>query len=96
MILRFIPNNLGGIVAIVFSILILLFLPFKKKNRFKGIRFTPLSKVLFVFLVGDFFIINLSRVATCRRTLYIDRTNSFVILFYLFFNLNRFNRKFGK
>ena len=56
-ILRSIPNKLGGVVALVFSILILLFLPYLHKNRFKGIRFRPSSKVLFGFLVGDFLLL---------------------------------------
>nr|YP_001633637.1 cytochrome b [Negombata magnifica]CAM06602.1 cytochrome b [Negombata magnifica] len=56
-ILRSIPNKLGGVVALVFSILVLLFLPYLHKNRFKGVRFRPLSKVLFWFLVGDFLLL---------------------------------------
>lgn len=56
-ILRSIPNKLGGVVALVFSILVLFFLPYLHKNQFKGFRFRPLSKILFWFLVGDFLLL---------------------------------------
>lgn len=46
-ILRSIPNKLGGAIALVFSILVLFFLPGLHQNRFKGVRFRPMSKVLF-------------------------------------------------
>lgn len=46
-ILRSIPNKLGGVVALISSILVLLILPYLHKNRFKGLRFRPLSKIIF-------------------------------------------------
>lgn len=56
-ILRSIPNKLGGVVALVFSILVLLVLPLIDQSRFKGLRFRPLSKIFFWFLVGDFLVL---------------------------------------
>ncbi|MGI9535086.1 MAG: hypothetical protein ACR2NW_09045 [Thermodesulfobacteriota bacterium] len=56
-ILRSIPNKLGGVVALVFSILVLLFLPYLHKNRFQGVRFRAISKGLFWFLVGNFILL---------------------------------------
>ena len=56
-ILRSIPNKLGGVVALLFSILVLFLLPYLHKNRFKGLRFRPLSKIIFWFLVGDFLVL---------------------------------------
>nr|YP_009158763.1 cytochrome b [Crella elegans]AKO90220.1 apocytochrome b [Crella elegans] len=56
-ILRSIPNKLGGAVALVFSILVLFVLPGLHQNRFKGVRFRPVSKGLFWFLVGDFLLL---------------------------------------
>nr|YP_010610926.1 cytochrome b [Anatkina vespertinula]WAP91760.1 cytochrome b [Anatkina vespertinula] len=46
-ILRSIPNKLGGVMALFFSILILIILPFSMKNKFKGIIFYPLSQLNF-------------------------------------------------
>lgn len=56
-ILRSIPNKLGGVVALVFSILVLFFLPYLHKNRFQGVRFRAISKGLFWFLVGNFLLL---------------------------------------
>ena len=56
-ILRSIPNKLGGVVALMSSILILLLLPYLHKSRFRGLSFRPLSKILFWFLVGDFLVL---------------------------------------
>lgn len=46
-ILRSIPNKLGGVIALVISIAILLFLPFINNNKFQGNQFYPLRKLLF-------------------------------------------------
>uniref|UniRef100_A0AAU8HNI2 Cytochrome b n=1 Tax=Porifera sp. TaxID=3140030 RepID=A0AAU8HNI2_9METZ len=56
-ILRSIPNKLGGVVALMASILVLLLMPYLHKNRIRGLSFRPLSKILFWFLVGDFLIL---------------------------------------
>lgn len=56
-ILRSIPNKLGGVVALLSSVLVLLFMPYLHKNRIRGLSFRPLSKILFWFLVGDFLIL---------------------------------------
>lgn len=46
-ILRSIPNKLGGVIALVISIAILLSLPFTHKSNFKTLKFYPLNKFLF-------------------------------------------------
>ncbi|MEO5351467.1 MAG: cytochrome b N-terminal domain-containing protein [Magnetococcus sp. YQC-3] len=46
-ILRSIPNKLGGVVALVASILILLILPFTHHSKFRAIQFYPLNKFIF-------------------------------------------------
>lgn len=56
-ILRSIPNKLGGVVALMSSILILLLLPYLHRSWFRGLSFRPLSKILFWFLVGDFLVL---------------------------------------
>lgn len=53
-ILRCIPNKLLGVIALVFSILILLLLPFISKNFIiRTSSFTPLRKFFFWFFVSD-------------------------------------------
>lgn len=46
-ILRSIPNKLGGVVALVASILILLILPLTNQFKFRTSQFYPINKILF-------------------------------------------------
>lgn len=46
-ILRSIPNKLGGVIALVISILILIILPFTFNKKIQGIQFYPLNQFLF-------------------------------------------------
>nr|QUS53952.1 cytochrome b [Solenocera melantho] len=51
-ILRSIPNKLGGVIALVMSILILLILPFTHVAKFRSLTFYPLNQILFWSLVS--------------------------------------------
>lgn len=46
-ILRSIPNKLGGVIALVLSIAILIICPFLPKPKFRGLTFYPLRKFVF-------------------------------------------------
>nr|AST23812.1 cytochrome b [Lymantria sp. AN-2017] len=46
-ILRSIPNKLGGVIALVMSILILIILPFTFNKKIQGIQFYPLNQIMF-------------------------------------------------
>lgn len=46
-ILRSIPNKLGGVIALIISILILIILPFTFNKKIQGIQFYPLNQFLF-------------------------------------------------
>nr|YP_010309689.1 cytochrome b [Apalus guerini]UMR54806.1 cytochrome b [Apalus guerini] len=50
-ILRSIPNKLGGVIALVMSIAILLILPFTNQKKFKSNRMYPINKMLFWLMV---------------------------------------------
>ena len=50
-ILRSIPNKLGGVIALVLSIAILLILPFTNIRKFRGIQYYPVNQVLFWIIV---------------------------------------------
>nr|AIY62008.1 cytochrome b [Orthognathotermes aduncus] len=45
-ILRSIPNKLGGVIALVMSIAILLIMP-TNKSKFRGMQFYPINQILF-------------------------------------------------
>nr|YP_010868516.1 cytochrome b [Apatetica glabra]WGU20049.1 cytochrome b [Apatetica glabra] len=51
-ILRSIPNKLGGVIALLMSIAILLFLPFINKKKMQSSQFYPLNKILFWSLLS--------------------------------------------
>jgi ubiquinol-cytochrome c reductase cytochrome b subunit len=51
-ILRSIPNKLGGVLALLLSILILTILPLWHLRNTRGLSFYPLNKILFWFLLG--------------------------------------------
>nr|YP_010177479.1 cytochrome b [Aglossa dimidiata]QST15196.1 cytochrome b [Aglossa dimidiata] len=46
-ILRSIPNKLGGVIALVLSILILIILPFTFNKKIQGIQFYPINQIMF-------------------------------------------------
>nr|WKU84207.1 cytochrome b [Talahua fervida] len=46
-ILRSIPNKLGGVIALVMSIAILMIMPFYHLSKFRGIEFYPINQILF-------------------------------------------------
>nr|UYB78585.1 cytochrome b [Alectorobius rietcorreai] len=56
-ILRSIPNKLGGVVALVSSILIILSLPFLVNSKFKSFSHNPLKKLLFWIFVNTFILL---------------------------------------
>jgi len=51
-ILRSIPNKLGGAIALVASIAILLILPFTQKNNLRGTQFYPVRQINFWFIIN--------------------------------------------
>nr|YP_009368126.1 cytochrome b [Lepilemur otto]ADP68179.1 cytochrome b [Lepilemur otto] len=52
-ILRSIPNKLGGVMALILSILILAIIPLLQPNKQQTMMFRPLSQFLFWILVAD-------------------------------------------
>nr|YP_010968365.1 cytochrome b [Isomyia nebulosa]WNO18613.1 cytochrome b [Isomyia nebulosa] len=50
-ILRSIPNKLGGVIALVLSIAILMILPFYHLSKFRGIQFYPINQIMFWIMV---------------------------------------------
>nr|YP_002907477.1 cytochrome b [Notopterus notopterus]BAH58947.1 cytochrome b [Notopterus notopterus] len=56
-ILRSIPNKLGGVLALVFSILVLMLVPILHTSKMRTMTFRPLSQLLFWSLVADMAIL---------------------------------------
>nr|YP_010445327.1 cytochrome b [Corydoras pygmaeus]UTJ93404.1 cytochrome b [Corydoras pygmaeus] len=56
-ILRSIPNKLGGVLALLFSILVLMLVPMLHTSKQRGLTFRPFTQFLFWTLVADVFIL---------------------------------------
>nr|ASU92749.1 cytochrome b [Proechimys echinothrix] len=56
-ILRSIPNKLGGVLALVFSILILMLLPMLHMSKQRSMTFRPISQCLLWILVANLIIL---------------------------------------
>nr|ABY80791.1 cytochrome b [Dibamus novaeguineae] len=56
-ILRSIPNKLGGVLALLFSILILMFIPLLHTSKQRSNIFRPITQLLFWLLITNIFIL---------------------------------------
>nr|AML26355.1 cytochrome b [Hydrophilidae sp. BMNH 1274343] len=56
-ILRSIPNKLGGVIALVLSIAILMILPFSTKKMIQSTSFYPINKIMFWIMVATIFLL---------------------------------------
>nr|YP_010976209.1 cytochrome b [Notropis maculatus]WNX94699.1 cytochrome b [Notropis maculatus] len=56
-ILRSIPNKLGGVLALLFSILVLLVVPILHTSKQRGLTFRPITQFLFWTLTADMVIL---------------------------------------
>uniref|UniRef100_A4L4U2 Cytochrome b n=1 Tax=Sphyraena sphyraena TaxID=13692 RepID=A4L4U2_SPHSH len=56
-ILRSIPNKLGGVIALLSSILVLMLVPFLHTSKLRTLTFRPFSQLLFWTLVADVLIL---------------------------------------
>nr|YP_010895039.1 cytochrome b [Ceriana vespiformis]WJW73552.1 cytochrome b [Ceriana vespiformis] len=86
-ILRSIPNKLGGVIALIMSIAILMIMPFYHLSKFRGITFYPLNQFLFWILVT--LIILLTWIgARPVETPYIIIGQILTILYFLYYLIN--------
>nr|YP_010133534.1 cytochrome b [Moenkhausia sanctaefilomenae]QWM92545.1 cytochrome b [Moenkhausia sanctaefilomenae] len=56
-ILRSIPNKLGGVLALIFSILVLILVPLLHTSKQQSLTFRPITQFLFWALVADVIIL---------------------------------------
>lgn len=90
-ILRSIPNKLGGVLALLFSILILYILPFSK-SKFRSNSFYPLNKFLFWLFLIIFFLLTYIGAKPVEDP-YIFLTQILTIFYFLFFIFNPIFKK---
>lgn len=90
-ILRAIPNKLGGVIALLMSIIILITLPFSSKPKYFKINFNIFHKLYFWILISTFFILTwLGRQEI--KTPYIELTQFYSIFYFIYFlSINKIN-----
>nr|QRW36408.1 cytochrome b [Sanfilippodytes adelardi] len=91
-ILRSIPNKLGGVIALVMSILILIILPFSNKSKFKSLKFYPINQFLFWMFTIIVILLTWIGMRTVEEP-FIITGQILTILYFFYFILNPFTNK---
>jgi len=86
-ILRSIPNKLGGTVALVASIAILLILPASQKSSTRGNQFYPISQILFWFIINTVILLTWIGARPAEDP-YIIVGQTLTVLYFVYFLIN--------
>nr|YP_010160591.1 cytochrome b [Lissocarcinus arkati]QRH17770.1 cytochrome b [Lissocarcinus arkati] len=86
-ILRSIPNKLGGVIALVASVAILMILPFTHVSQFRSLTFYPLNQIMFWFLVSILVLLTWIGARPVEDP-YIITGQILTVLYFSFFILN--------
>nr|WAX37280.1 cytochrome b [Auzakia danava] len=86
-ILRSIPNKLGGVIALVMSILILMILPFTFNKKIQGIQFYPINQILFWSLISIIILLTWIGARSVEAP-YIITGQILSLLYFLYFIFN--------
>nr|YP_010722473.1 cytochrome b [Parnassius stubbendorfii]WDV10756.1 cytochrome b [Parnassius stubbendorfii]WGU45545.1 cytochrome b [Parnassius stubbendorfii] len=92
-ILRSIPNKLGGVIALVMSILILIILPLTYNKKIQGIQFYPINQMLFWCLVSIIILLTWIGARPVENP-YILTGQMLTILYFSYFIINPIINKF--
>lgn len=92
-ILRSIPNKLGGVIALVISILILIILPITFNKKIQGIQFYPINQILFWFIVTTVILLTWIGARPVEEP-YIITGQLLTVIYFSYFILNPLLRKY--
>nr|YP_010613983.1 cytochrome b [Athyma orientalis]WAS08729.1 cytochrome b [Athyma orientalis] len=92
-ILRSIPNKLGGVIALVMSILILIILPFTFNKKIQGIQFYPMNQILFWLLIVTIILLTWIGARSVEAP-YIITGQILTLIYFSYFIINPILNKF--
>nr|QSF20062.1 cytochrome b [Moricella rufonota] len=92
-ILRSIPNKLGGVIALVLSIMILMILPFFYFKNFKSLMFYPLNQILFWIMISNIILLTWIGYSPVESP-YDYMGQIFTLMYFLYFLINPLITKF--
>nr|YP_010729897.1 cytochrome b [Parnassius eversmanni]WEF74781.1 cytochrome b [Parnassius eversmanni] len=92
-ILRSIPNKLGGVIALVMSILILIILPLTFNKKIQGIQFYPINQMLFWCLMSIIILLTWIGARPVEDP-YIMTGQMLTIMYFSYFIINPIINKF--
>nr|UZT67484.1 cytochrome b [Ganaspini sp. ZJUH 20220007] len=88
-ILRSIPNKLGGVMALLISVLIIMILPFFKKMKVQGFGFYPVSQILFWFFLNIVILLTWIGMKSIEYP-YVELGQGLTILYFMYYFLSIF------
>nr|YP_010535122.1 cytochrome b [Papilio macilentus]UYA97089.1 cytochrome b [Papilio macilentus] len=86
-ILRSIPNKLGGVIALIMSILILIILPFTFNKKIQGIQFYPFNQILFWIMISTIILLTWAGARPVEEP-YIITSQILTLLYFSYFIIN--------
>nr|YP_009537868.1 cytochrome b [Tacola eulimene]AYN60585.1 cytochrome b [Tacola eulimene] len=92
-ILRSIPNKLGGVIALIMSILIFIILPFTFNKKIQGIHFYPINQFLFWSLISIIILLTWIGARSVEAP-YIVTGQILTLLYFSYFIINPILNKF--
>uniref|UniRef100_A0AB38ZLG6 Cytochrome b n=1 Tax=Andricus sp. TaxID=3022421 RepID=A0AB38ZLG6_9HYME len=81
-ILRSIPNKLGGVIALLLSVMIILIMPLYNMNKFQSSTYYPFNQITFWSFVNIMIMLNLNWNKTYWMSFYNNWSNSYYFMFY--------------
>nr|APC61743.1 cytochrome b [Papilio dardanus] len=92
-ILRSIPNKLGGVIALIMSILILIILPLTFNKKIQGIQFYPLNQILFWIMITTIILLTWAGARPVEEP-YIITSQLLTLLYFSYFIMNPIINKY--
>nr|YP_010722437.1 cytochrome b [Zerynthia polyxena]WDV10616.1 cytochrome b [Zerynthia polyxena] len=92
-ILRSIPNKLGGVIALIMSILILMILPLTFNKKIQGIQFYPLNQIMFWIMITTIILLTWIGARPVENP-YIITGQLLTIIYFSYFILNPMINKY--